>query len=61
LELGTLLCNKGHVELLANNPTAAAVALTEAESIAVELNVLPASELAREISSLRTALSAGSS
>jgi len=36
--------------------TAAASALTEAESIAAELNVLRASELARAIASLHTAL-----
>jgi len=57
LEIAKLLCHRGQVELLAKNATAAAAALTEAESIATELNLLPTASLAQKIAALRTALS----
>jgi len=56
LSLANLLCSRGQVELLAENPTAAAASFTEAESIAAELNLLPASALAQSIAALRAAL-----
>jgi len=59
IALAILLCHRGQVDLLSEKPTAATTALTEAESIAADLNVLPTSELAKEITSLRTALSEG--
>jgi hypothetical protein len=52
-ELGKLLCKKGRIQLLANDPGAARESLAQAQAIAGELNVGEHSELAKAISNLQ--------
>ena len=55
--MGKLLCKKTRVENLAGDPDAAASALAEAESIAIELGAGPDSELGQALTETREALS----
>ena len=61
LERVVFLCERGHVEILAEDPGAAALSLSEAESIVQGATVVPGGYHARRIEALRAAVLADGS